>query len=373
MSHRRQRTNLNGIRNFEGQMMIRTICWLAIFAQLPLLSRADENRGAPRFPVGAVVVRNESDEIVSLSLEDQNLTVELLHQLGSIPTLKCLNLSGSSLDDSLARAVADIDSLESLNIGRTKISDAGIATLSRLPHLATLKLDGCNVTDASIPSLARFKSLTSLDVASTPITPTRIPAIQSLSELLLQDRPLDDEGMKAIASMPNLRSFRIRASEFGASGLLALARSGRLTSLSIYGGLDQHAVESLAAFPQLEQLTLRVDKAVPQSSYAFLSKLSKLKRLDLATTTIDDEGLRSLQGCRELTELDLSYTKVSDAGLASLSRLKALRRVRLRATDITSVAAFSEMNLEFMDIRDTKVSAIEMIINKGHRQIEVRR
>jgi hypothetical protein len=354
------------------EKLLPLLFWITF--NIAALARAGELE-APLLPgAGLVVIRDSADRIVSVSLEDEKLSEGLLLRLKGAATLESLNLKGTSLDDSLSKSLSGIVSLEVLNIAQTKVTDSGIAFLSQMPRLRTLKINGCDVTDAAIPYLARCGSLRSLDASSTRITARRLAEIRSLSELVFFDATIDDAGVSAIATMPNLKVLRVRASDFGVRGITALAQQNRLSTLTISGGLDQKGVEALAGLERLEELVLRVKTDVPPASFAFLNHLPHLKKLDLAATTMTDGATRFVHGCNQLVELDLSDTKVTEAGLAELSEIKTLRRISLRQTNIHSLDALRDLNLEYIDIRDTDVSLLGISIKRGdHRHLEIRR
>jgi len=101
-------------------------------------------------------------------------------------------------------------------------------------------------------------------------------------------------------------------------------------------GFTDIANDDLAALAPLNRLTfvsLRNTKIHP-GELEGLSGLS-IERLSLATTGLDDEGLRSLAKIRTLQDLDVAGTKVSDAGLKHLKSLPNLKSLVLSRTLVT--------------------------------------
>ena len=72
---------------------------------------------------------------------------------------------------------------------------------------------------------------------------------------------------------------------------------------------------------------------------ASLAGLTKLRRLNLQSANVTDEGIDVLKNMSELEELSLYRTKVTNAGLVKLSGLKKLRLVDLRYSRVTSSGA----------------------------------
>lgn len=76
--------------------------------------------------------------IVTVSLNDEQVGNEDLDQLAQIPTLKELNLAGSSIDDDGLEKIAEFSSLTVLDIGDTKVSRRAVVDLKGA-------LEQCNI------------------------------------------------------------------------------------------------------------------------------------------------------------------------------------------------------------------------------------
>ena len=59
-----------------------------------------------------------------------------------------------------------------------------------------------------------------------------------------------------------------------------------------------------------------------------LAGLTKLRRLNLQTSSVTDAGLDAIRGMTELEELSLYRTKVTNAGLAQAGRAQAASLAR---------------------------------------------
>jgi Leucine-rich repeat (LRR) protein len=98
-----------------------------------------------------------------------------------------------------------------------------------------------------------------------------------------------------------------------------------------------------------------------------LAVFSKLRKLDLAYTHINDRALEPLQKLRQLTDLDLTFAEhITDAGLAHLRSISSLERLNLEGTRISdsgmsSLAALS--NLVSLNLRSTLITdgAVEQL------------
>lgn len=71
-----------------------------------------------------------------------------IDHLASLPHLRRLSLSGTTVDDRAALSLARLDRLETLDLINTNLSDDGLAHLARLKNLATINVSGSQVTKA---------------------------------------------------------------------------------------------------------------------------------------------------------------------------------------------------------------------------------
>jgi hypothetical protein len=102
-------------------------------------------------------------------------------------------------------------------------------------------------------------------------------------------------------------------------------------SLKLYGGsrrLADESVDVIADLRRLESLTInRIGGnwdmsgiGLNDAQAARLSRLTELRRLDLANNYVTDEGLRHLRGLKLLETLEISNNGVTDAGVSELTR-----------------------------------------------------
>jgi hypothetical protein len=77
---------------------------------------------------------------------------------------------------------------------------------------------------------------------------------------------------------------------------------------------------------------------LPVSVMAEIGKLTELQAMDLASTTLTDEGLAQLKDLQKLSSMGLSGTQITDNGLAHLEKLQNLHWVWLSKQRITEAA-----------------------------------
>jgi Leucine-rich repeat (LRR) protein len=186
----------------------------------------------------------------------------------------------------------------------------------------------------------QIKSLDLVGTLAAPKELERIAGLTALRELYLpgpmwtpvSDSPLDaNDALKALAGLKNLERLYFslhflptyNVTDKGVALLTALTQLRELR-------LAQSRVvkPNLAPFVHLESLDLN-DSAFTDDGMKALDGLKDLKRLYLRNTAVSDDGLRYLSGLTRIEELDLYGVKVTDRGLYSLENLKAMRKLNL--------------------------------------------
>ena len=114
-----------------------------------------------------------------------------------------------------------------------------------------------------------------------------------------------------------------------------IAECEKLTTLFLRDNtLSPNALQHVAACTHLTQLDLRKSKGVDDHSLKALRSLTRLTRLELASTAISDAGLAELKDLRPAL-LDLENTTLSDASIPVLVQM-APKHLRLSGTHLTA-------------------------------------
>jgi internalin A len=98
-----------------------------------------------------------------------------------------------------------------------------------------------------------------------------------------------------------------------------------------------------------------------------VGRLTRLQRLRLSQTRLDDAGLAHLTGLTRLSELDLGSTRVTDAGVAHLKRLTNLSQLYLYSTQVSDtglshmegLTKLSELDLLGTNVTDAGVADLQ--------------
>jgi F-box/leucine-rich repeat protein 2/20 len=191
-----------------------------------------------------------------------------------------------------------------------------------------VNVGGCsNITDAALASLAKY-----------------CPRIQSLD---LTNTQITDEGLARIGA-----------------GCRALKK---LICWSCEAITDEGVSKVAAGCSSLENLNIT---GCPQVKYAALASLAQncahLHFLDLTDTTITDEGLVYLEGCKALKHIVLRYLTLSDAAVGKLAKCCTnLDDVNLEGCNNITIAAAESLaqncaKLKYLSLKGTQATHEEL-------------
>ena len=90
--------------------------------------------------------------------------------------------------------------------------------------------------------------------------------------------------------------------------------------------------------------------------------------LNLAGSSVDDEGIVVLEGLHRLLEIDLSNTGITDNAIAALSNLRGLDAIDLSGTHVTDAgilrlrlpASESVLRIAGLQLRDDTIRALKL-------------
>jgi len=344
-------------------------------------------------------------DLVSLSLSyDAKVTDAGLAHLRGLTKIRDLDLSRTGISDSGLRELKDMQGLQRLDLTRTRITDDGLVLLKDLRMLRTLRCAETKVTGAgelalqetrlwphwrlapapgaeamryprpngqaaggaaaplddaeAIAFLDRFACLTLVDghVDKVYIIGTADPAklasclkrLPKLRALWLPGRAADSF-MPLVKDLPGLKDLTACYGDLTDAGLANLEGAGEILRLDLRGskGITGAGLAHLRALTKLSRLYL-AQTSVDDAALENLKGLEALEYLDLSNTEVAGPGLEHLQGLRALRSLDLSQTKVADRGLKYVSRLTQLEGLRLGSTGITDAGLVYLMSMSHL-------------------------
>lgn len=285
---------------------------------------------------------------------------------------------------------------------------AQLDALSVFPNLEIIKITG-ELNQESVDKLLQLKQLRKLHLdlplteaeTSCPLQFEPIAKLPFLLELTLQNTRLADQHFRELGQCPRLQTLRLlnvqielledghttwnqlrrfywSASASGKrsldveflryfSNLVTLVfqnnepihfpdSSGTTNSMGI-STLDDRVFLMLAEADALEELSL-FRTTITGSGLQHLS-CPKLRKLELPSSHLDDDGLVHLAQFPELEFLELGSSDISDKGMASISGLKRLQTLSIRSTQISDsgLRALQPVpNLKHLRIRNSNIS-----------------
>jgi Leucine-rich repeat (LRR) protein len=333
---------------------------------------------------GGRVARDQTGRIVDVSLARTWATDADIERIASLKGVKRLDLSLTYISDRGAERLKALDQLEELNLFAAEfITDAAMAFLRGHRRLTTLNLRGTDVTDTSLAYVAELSQLQSLDISFTQITDVGLEHLASLArleELNLGGNKISGAGLHVLKLLPKLRKLSFYGIQRRNAGwcwapvvtdleLETISLLSGLEDLNIGYGIALGASRPADLGPADGEAECRITGGVRVTDLglARLSKLEKLRQLDLSGSAITPNGLQALAKLRDLrrlslwnvkgiddtaapylealanlTSLDLSNTNIGDDTLARLAKLPDLRRLYVSETRITEggLAAF---------------------------------
>ena len=260
--------------------------------------------------------------LTSLTLTSTDLPPENLATLGSIPSLKELQISSTKADDSVVAKISAISHLQVLDLSGTLITSAAGASLGQLLELSVLKL-GSTAADDQLITMLQNLPLRELRLEKTRVTGASIKEIlkiKSLEQLSVDDNNIPGLAWKG-ASRSNLKSLSVAGTPFGIEGFQAIKGMDSLEFLNAYrAGLVEHkAADVFGSFPKLRILNVGSNSVTDVGMFEFFKGLKNIEELYLGSNrAISDRGLGALVGLKKLRYVDVNDTNCGQAGALAL-------------------------------------------------------
>lgn len=257
--------------------------------------------------------------ILSVNLQDANLTDEDLGVLAGCTQITQLNLSGNPRITSAGlKSLEGLQSLRSLNLSATAIDSDGLAFIGRQSQLQRLELRDSQIDDTGLDQLAACRELRSIAVGGSRVTAAGLAQIVRACPRLTEISLVGDSGanlpLAPLAGLRYLRAVHCAAKQITPEG-----------------------IDVLRSLPQFEQLHLN---SPTDAAVELVVRLGQqLQRLDCVATNDGDTGLteagfQSVGRCRQLVHLKLAGRGApGDAQLVELARLPDLRSLELQCAE----------------------------------------
>lgn len=320
-----------------------------------------------------IVYARELESITELTNEGVSGKITTLSDLGYMPNLTTLILTGENAVTSLAE-ISNKKKLAELNLSGCQLSDSAVTALSGLTELTTLNLSNNNIS--SVSGLRELTKLQNLDLSNNKISDiTPLTSLTALKNLNLGKNSLADiRGLEAckeitvlditsntISELPTIHSMeQLIELHLGDNPIKNLKNLEGLTNLVTLDVSDCEIV-SLDFVSKMSQL---INLNISDTNIATLSPLSGLKLKELYLSGCPVSNISPILSMTELYRLDISETKVYD--IADIKSLTSLEYLDISGLDLQSVAAVKELvNLKTLRITGVNAADLDSIARAG--------
>jgi hypothetical protein len=187
---------------------------LAALGTIASLASLKIGKLVARWPAGFPALA----KLVLLSTE---LRPERCAGLAALPALSELRLFGGGCEPGALAALAASTTLRSLTLWCPR-APGSLAELAGNASLTSLRIHTGAVTAPELAGLAQLSALTALRLSDLiEFDASQLARLPQLCELVLDDTPLDDLGLAALAACPGLRSIRLARTQTPAASLAA--------------------------------------------------------------------------------------------------------------------------------------------------------
>ena len=185
---------------------------------------------------------------------------------------------------------------------------------------------GCEPRDQNLRAVDKKDFFDALEASQTG----------DYKEIYLWEKQIDDDDIRQLAALTELHSLAIpHAKNVTSASMGIIAMIPGLQNLDLAGtSIDNEGLIPLRNHPTLTRLVLN-ETRVSDEGLATVATIPNLNTLELYRCFITDEGCRHIGRMRNLVKISLDTTPVSDRGLVHLYPLANLRRLQVGDTNVS--------------------------------------
>ncbi len=237
------------------------------------------------------------------------------------------SVGGQSPDDRCMPYVAHLTGLKTLEIEGADITTKGLEYLTALKSLERLNLPD-NLNDSGMLVVGKLKTLVELCIGeNNTVTDIGLKPLANLKYLKLLNifsYRMTGEGLNVLSELPSINYLILRG-DFSNDAPLYLKNALSLRTLKIdTNKFDDSGMKNVAALTQLENFDAYWMREITDEGIAYFKNLPNLKKLQILSSKVTDDGLLCLQACPNIDYLALPRG-ISDTGLTNLSRFSRLK------------------------------------------------
>ena len=230
--------------------------------------------------------------------------------------------------------VGHLSTLESLNIISTKFNDDWMPSLAKLTNLKALRFtNNGKLTDAGMAQLAGLKNLENFSFVGTQMTGKAYAQFEGFTKLTRvshRGSSIDDEGLRQLCDhLPNLESISLAHAKFTDAGAPHLAKLTKLKGLEL--GTSTATPQALKAITKLPLESLQLGEGFESvACIAIVKDIASLRRLTLTNAqALTDADLLVIAGLTQLDHLEIGKMPLPDERIPALKPFAFLKSMRL--------------------------------------------
>jgi Leucine-rich repeat (LRR) protein len=311
---------------------------------------AIEKRGGRLIDPPAGVVKGYAVQFINCD----ELNGEDIALLSGIPRLTCVDLRLSRVEPDVLLAVAQLPELKDLNLSTTRITDNELPLLAAAPCLTRLRLNYTNVTIEGLECFARsLPRPVYFDLAPSQIRPKDVARLGKLpvKRLYLSDTKATDSWVENLP--PGLERLSLARTHVTDAGLAFISKLKKLKSLDLSGiRVTDHSLSQLEGLAALKELLVGGDAT--QTADGDIAKRAKASNQAVTNWSLTDGALAKLR----LTTVDLAGAFISNSGVKLLLEKNiGLQKLSVAKTPVTGELEWNAKNsqLKSLDLSETPI------------------
>jgi len=268
--------------------------------------------------IGGRAELDASGNIVAIDLRGSWVNDAEMIDIGRLPRLERLDLSHTRISDEGLLRLKTAPGITDLNLFYSEwITDQGLTAIRNWKPLKRLNLRGTRISDGTLALVSKLPALEALDIANTQVTDNGLDhliTLTNLKELSLGRSRLSENALAVLRMLPTLTYLDLSGAR-AAPPDMGRRRDG-------VGTLNEETLRALAELKDLRTLRLGFSD-ISAAGLGALSSLEKVEKLGLEFCTgLSDSAIAELAKWKALKYVDLQETRITTAGIEALRNAK---------------------------------------------------
>lgn len=283
----------------------------------------------------------ELKSLKELSLGGNYFTGSIPKSYGMLNELEILDLSNNKLNGILLSEIMQLGNMSVLNLSNNRFSGQVSFQIGDLTALQVLNLSHCGFSGSVPATLGNLMKLRVLDLSKQNLSgelPVEVFGLPSLEVVALDENHLNGSVPEGFSSIVSLKYLNLSSNDFVGSIPTTYGFLSSLVVLSLSRNFISGSIPNeIGGCSQLEVLELQSNRLAGNIVPSVISKLSRLKELNLGHNGFKGEIPDEISKCSALNSLDLDGNHFTGHIPQSLSKLSNLKTLNLSSNQLTGV------------------------------------